>query len=387
MDTKKLLIICGSIVGGFLLLLLIVWLISLSKPKYITYESLEKKLVSATQNYVRDNESKFQYDNVKYTVQYSNLLNGGYIQPIEELLSNPEGCSARVVVTRIEKEYSYVPYLNCADRYTTIELYKQILQNNTVTNTGSGLYRANDGTYFFKGKNVNNFVSFGIYDNGYDETEFLWRILSIGKDNSIKLRATKALVDQETPYDNRYNITKGETVGYNRFDDSMLQEKLTNIYTKDLLFNAEQKSKLIARNLCIGTRTDDDPSKDGSTECKTLSAKTYYFSTILPYEYLRISLDPNCTGLKERSCSNDNYLGRTGQSAEWLVTAVPENDYQAYTFDGYAFEKSRAESDRNLYVVIELNDSAFYKTGDGTLENPYKIKLTTDYDENSTVKK
>ena len=380
MDTKKLLIICGAIVGGFLLLLLIIWLISLTKPKYITYEALESKLVSASQNYVRDNEDKFKSDNTKYTLQYQNLLNGGYIKPIEELLSNPQGCSARVVVTRVNGEYSYVPYLNCADRYTTIELYKQVLQNNQVVMNGSGLYRSADGGYYFKGKNVNNFVSFGTYDKGYDEDEeFIWRIMSIAMDGTIKLRATRALVDNKTYYDNRYNITREDNVGYNRFDDSALQEKLTEVYEKNLVFNSEQSTKLVPRHLCIGARSDEDVTKDGTTECAKRSAKEYYFSTITPYEYLRVSLDPNCTNVQEKSCSNDNYLARTGQSIEWLITAVADNDYQAYTFDGYSFEKTKAEAERSLYLVVEVNDSAFYKTGDGTEENPYRIKLSSDY--------
>ena len=387
MDTKKLFIVCGAIIGGLLLLLLIVWLISLSRPKYITYEALEKKLVAASQNYVRDNEDKFKTDNAKYVIKYSNLVNGGYIAPIDELLSNPEGCGAQVVVTKQNNEYSYVPYLNCADRYTTIELYKQVLQNNTVVNDGSGLHRTADGGYYFKGKNVNNYVSFGILDKGYDVEECYWRILSIGKDNSIKLRATKPLPDNQTTYDNRYNINKEETIGYNRFDDSILQEKLTAIYDNNIVFNAEQKTKLIPRHLCIGARTDDDTTKDGSTECSKLSAKSYYISTITPYEYLRVSLDPNCTSIKEKSCSNDNYLARTGQSIEWLITAVPDNDYQAYSFDGYTFDKTKAEAERNLYIVVELNDSAFYKTGDGSLENPYRIKLSTDYEEDNGTRR
>ena len=86
MDTKKLLLICGGIVGGFLILLLVIWLISLSKPRYITYEALEAKMVAASKNYVNDNESKFANDNARYNLGYQTLVAGEYISPMDEII-------------------------------------------------------------------------------------------------------------------------------------------------------------------------------------------------------------------------------------------------------------------------------------------------------------
>ena len=190
MDTKKFIIICASILGGFLLLLLIVWLISLTRPKYITYEELEKKTVSASKNYVNDNEDKFTTDNAKYNLGYQTLVAGEYIKPLEELLEDATTCAASITISKNSGEYSYVPYLNCGDRYRTIELYKQILNDNQLVSRGSGLYRANNGGYYFRGKNLNNYVAFGTVRKNSSVNDYIWQIMSIGSDNTVKLRAT-----------------------------------------------------------------------------------------------------------------------------------------------------------------------------------------------------
>ncbi len=378
MDTKKMLLICGGVLGGFILLLLVVWLISLAKPKYITYESLENKLVSASKNYVKDNESKFEKDNTRYAIKYQTLVNGGYIKPIEELLKEPDNCAASVTVSKMNGEYSYVPYLNCGDRYTTIELYKQILNDNQVVTSGSGLYRAADGTYYFRGKNVNNFVAFGSYEKRSKTVDNIWQILSIGPDHSIKLRATFTSNDYKTAWDDRYNEGADKYVGYNMFDDSVLQEVLTNLYEKGSILNSEQQSKLIGRHLCVAPRAVEDDTIDGSTECATRSKNVYYYSTITPYEYMRSSIDPNCKSMTSHSCSNFNFIAQNSQNDEWTITSGTTDDFQAAAFDGSIFYLAKSKNRKSLYVVVELNEYSFYKTGDGSSTNPYRIKLSTD---------
>ncbi len=375
---KKLFIICGGIIGGLLLLLLIVWLISVSKPKYITYEALEKKITAASKNYVKDNESKFTQDNARYNLSYQALVNGEYIKPMEELVKDSENCVASVTIRKVDGEFIYIPYLNCGDKYTTIELYKQILNDNPTVTTGSGLYRNYDGSYYFRGKNLNNYVAFGSDKNKKEDGDYLWQILSIGKDNTIRLRALFTIPFLKTVWDNRYNEASRKNVGYNDFDDSVIQEKLKAIYTSDRLFNVEQKSKLVPKRLCIGARSEDDETIDGSTECSKLSKELYYFGTLTPYEYMRISTDENCKNIKSRSCTNFNFLGRnSSQSEEWTVTPGVEDNSQVYSYSGTSFKLNTANNFYSIYLVIDLNEYSFYKTGDGSKTNPYKIKLST----------
>ncbi len=378
MDTKKFIIICASILGGFLLLLLIVWLISLTRPKYITYEELEKKMVSASKNYVKDNESKFTTDNAKYNLGYQSLVAGEYIKPLDELLEDSTSCTASVTISKNSGEYSYVPYLNCGERYRTIELYKQVLNDNQVTNNGSGLYRANNGDYYFRGKNLNNYVAFGTVKKNSTVNDYIWQILSISSDGTLKLRATFTENTIKTRWDDRFNEDSSKFVGYNIFNDSLLQEKLEELYKDKDFLNSELKSKLVSRHLCVAPRSAEDESQDGSTECSTLSTKAYYFSTITPYEFMRISLDPNCKNIYDRSCSNFNFISQNTQSTEWIMTAAPEENSKAYIFDGKIFDISTTKYNRNLYLVIELNEYSFYKSGDGSADNPYRIKLSNE---------
>ena len=88
---------------------------------------------------------------------------------------------------------------------------------------------------------------------------------------------------------------------------------------------------------------------------------------------MRTSLDENCTGMKNNSCTNFNYLSET-QKTEWVITNDASTNYTAYKFDGSRFESDKTKQVRILYVVINLNEYSFYKSGNGTEEDPYIIK-------------
>ena len=96
---------------------------------------------------------------------------------------------------------------------------------------------------------------------------------------------------------------------------------------------------------------------------------------------MRISTDENCKNIKSRSCSNFNFLGRSSQSEEWTVTPGVEDNSQVYSYSGSSFKLNTASNFYSIYLVIDLNEYSFYKTGDGSKTNPYKIKLSTKTEE------
>ena len=102
---------------------------------------------------------------------------------------NGENCKADIIVINNDNNYSYVPKLACGEDYESKELYKQVLLNNDIKTDGSGLYKADDGSYYFRGKVNNNYVSFGEYEGGRDTEEIIWQIMSIGPDNSIRMKS------------------------------------------------------------------------------------------------------------------------------------------------------------------------------------------------------
>lgn len=377
MDKKKMIIIFGGVLGFFVIMFIAIWLITSVKPKNLSYATVEQKIAQAAKKYVKDNESNFQTDG-KYSVQCQTLIDGGYMDPFNKLLKNSEGCTGYAIINKLNGDYSFVPYLNCGEKYVTIELYKKILNDNDVVTTGSGLYKSeNSNEYYFRGKNLNNYVTFGKYTKNNKLLDNTWQILSVNTEtNIVRLRSIISTTDYKVAWDDRYNNVENEYIGYNNFDDSIISEKLKEFYDSNKLFTTEEKTKMHARPLCIGTRLKTDEVNDGSIECAKLSAESYYIGTLTPYEYFRASLDENCKGFSTRDCSNFNYLSMNNQSTEWTVIAGPDNNYQAYTFDGHVYSLTKAKNKQRIYFVIELNDLSFYDSGDGSMNNPYLIKLS-----------
>lgn len=370
---KKTLIIAGSsIIGLLVALMLVLYLITILKPRYYSYEKAEELIKTAVDTYYKKNPAMLPSEDGSYNLDYSVLVEGEYIKPLNEILKDGDSCTIQISVNKKELVYSYIPYLNCGDNYQTIELYKKIINDNEVITTGSGLYQDTEGNYYFRGKVKNNYVSFGIIEDGKDTEPRIWRIIGVDSNNNIKLRSTQP-TEIKTAWDDRYNAEEKSYVGYNDFENSVIKERLIELYDENIIFRDEEKTKLTATNLCIGSRKLEDKSTDGKTECSVLTTDQYYFSTILPYEYMRASLDENCTGMKNNSCTNFNYLSET-QKTEWVITNDASTNYTAYKFDGSRFESDKTKQVRILYVVINLNEYSFYKSGNGTEEDPYIIK-------------
>lgn len=370
---KKTLIIAGSSIIGLLVTLIIVlYLITVLKPRYYSYEKAEKLIITAVDNYYKKNPAMLPSEDGNYNLSYSVLVEGEYIKPLNEILEDGDSCTIQISVNKKDLIYSYIPYLNCTDKYQTIELYKKILSDNEVVTTGSGLYQDNEGNYYFRGKVKNNYVHFGNIDDGSETEPRIWRIIGIDSNNNIKLRSTQP-TETKNSWDNRYNAQEKSYIGYNDFENSIIKERLTELYNENEILTDEEKTKLVPSQLCIGARTLEDTSIDGKTECSTLSIDEYYFGTILPYEYMRASLDENCTGMKNNSCTNFNYLSDS-QKIEWTVTKDASTNYSVYKFDGNRFESDKAKQVRVLYLVVNLNEYSFYKSGDGSEEKPYIIK-------------
>lgn len=370
--SKKLIIFMGAIFGVMVLLILAIYLMTSLKPRYVSFDDVEEKIAAATEKYFKKHPELLPQTDGSHTLAYDNLVQDKVIEPLSKVVKGGEKCGAVITIVKSGANYSYMPYVNCGSDYTTVELYKKVLQDNKLVGEGNGLYMTKDNEYFFRGNVKNNYVSFGSVTVKKKTTPLIWRILSI-KDGNIKLISTTKL-DERVKWDDRWNETENGFDGYNEFERSKISEYLTNLYTSNSVLNANESGKLVPMKLCVGARNKNDQSKTGATECAKLSNDNYYFGTITPYEYMRISLDSNCNGLKNRSCSNYNFLSSLNHSTEWTVTSTDENNYKAYTFSGTAFSESNTSNKSYIYPVITINSYAFFKNGDGTSENPYLVK-------------
>ena len=373
MNKKTIMIMGGGLIGFLVLLLLVLWLLTLFKTKYYTYEEVEEKIVESCEKYYKSYPELLPTTDGKSTLSYTSLVNSNLIKPLNELLEDGDSCSVEIIVNKNGNNYGYIPKLSCGQKYTTTELYKQVLKDNSVVTENAGLYQAQDGSYYFRGKVKNNFVVFGNTESKGKESPILWQIVSIGKDNTIKLRNVTE-TKLKTKWDDRYNSTVSSYIGYNDFELSLIKEYLKELETNDEFLKSKDIAKLDAKELCIGPRSETETSKDGSAECSVLSKDKFVFSTLLPYEYMRASLDDNCTTADNNACTNLNYLSDVTTETEWSITPYNGNDYQAYTFDGYTYEATDAKSKNYLYVVVNLNEFAFYKSGTGTETDPYIIR-------------
>lgn len=376
MDNKKLIIIGSSVIGVIVLLLIVLWLVSIFGGKKLTYEQAEEKIVNAADKYYKDNPTMLPASDGDYSLSYQTLVDAGYIKPLSELLKDGDKCSAEVTVNAQNSAYSYIAFLNCPGNYETKEL-RSVLTNSVVT-SGEGLYN-NNGTYYYKGENINNYIIIGMSGNEKKEKSVTGRIMSIESDGTIKVKLdTKT--ENTYVWDDRYNETKLGNDGYNIFEKSRIKDTLKALETENkddsdtLILSNKVKSKLVSKKLCIGIRTENDTSKDGSTECSVLSTDTYLFSLMTPYEYMRASMDENCKTLNDLSCSNYNYLAKYSQGSEWLLTATNQNNYKAYAFTGTALNLSKASNSKRLRFIVSLNKHTFYKSGTGTSTDPYIIK-------------
>ena len=374
MNKKSIIILAGSVIGLLIVLLIIVWLMSVFSNHYYTYETVEDKIASAAEKYYKNNPQMLPATNGKYNLSYSTLVENDYIKPLNEILKDGDNCSADILVVNNNSNYSYIPKLNCGDNYQSRELFRQVLNDNLVVTSGSGLYRSPDGGYYFRGKVNNNYVAFGSEKRRKTEIDYLWQILSINPDNTVTMRSLRH-TEERTPYDDRYNETRGKYDGYNDFSMSVFKDFLQDLDKNNSFLNEELKSKLIRRNICIAKRDQNDTSRDGSAECSQKSTEEFLFYTLLPYQYMRASLDENCKVAGSDSCSNFNFLSASESvSKEWSITADKADNYHAYSFDGYTFDtRSIVKTEKYIYPVVTVSEYAFYKSGTGTKTDPYRL--------------
>lgn len=373
-DKKKLIIIGASLVGFLVVILLATWIISIVKPHYYTYEEVEEKITQAVKSYYDTNPTLVPTTDGDYTIQYSTLVDGKFIKPLNEILKDGDNCTVNIVVNKSGDNIAYLPYLTCPGTYETKELYRVIKDNSPVVTEGSGLYEDENGGYYFRGEVKNNYVVFGTISINDKDNPYLWRIISIEDDNTIKIINETGKRDQYS-WDNRYNEGKDATWGYNNFELSRAKEILKNTESNEEIVNESIKNAIISKELCIGKRKLDDETKNGSVECSVKSTDKYMFGLITPYEYMRASLDDNCKVASSPSCSNYNYLYHDRWNT-WSLTALDtkDNDYSVFYLNGSNFNTTRASLERRFILTAYINKRALFKSGNGTLEDPYVVR-------------
>lgn len=260
--------------------------------------------------------------------------------------------------------------------HATLSAIETILTADPLTASGSGLYE-DDGTYYYRGSNVKNYVTIG------SDT---WRIVSMNKvDRTIKLMKDRPI--SNSFWDNGSNLlflgSKDETgtvVPSNALNllESYYSSTTSSInatiagaaFTKKLYPNGSWNAGSITTLSNVS-----DLKRLGKTT--TITSK---MGLLTPFEYANASIDKGCETTITETCRNDNYLytlmastpsfggawlmNNDGVSKIWYVNTNGVLDTSAPNSATYALFPV-------LYVKNTVVVSATGTGLQGTKENPY----------------
>ena len=89
---------------------------------------------------------------------------------------------------------------------------------------------------------------------------------------------------------------------------------------------------------------------------------------------MNASLDENCTSTLSESCQNYNYIYTDISSFIVTLNASSDDTYSVIVVDDGMLDTMSAKSSMHIYPVIYINKLTLYNTGDGSSENPYRVR-------------
>ncbi|MDD2505107.1 MAG: hypothetical protein PHF21_02405 [Bacilli bacterium] len=357
----KLLRIMGIAAGIIILFIIIIALFSSCvKNKKYTIDELENKLITLSKSYYNKNKDSLPNEGESTTLSTGHFISSGYFKELK--LTSGATCTGEIIVTNNNGYYLYLPKLTCGNDIKPVTFVNQIKEDNLVK-TGEGLYEYGS-TYLFRGENIKNYLHFN---------DKIWRIIKINADDTIRIIENKK--SESSTWDNRYNLDKKSNTGINDFVanniNSRIKNKLEEIYNKEQFFSDEVKAYFSKQDLCIGKRAETDTNNDGTIECSNL-IKDQVLGLIQVNEYLQASLDENCTTTSSISCTNYNFLAKL-ESNTWTLTADKDSSFKVFKLD-YGLSLANASNTSGIAIAVNLSPNLLYKSGTGTLNDPYIIK-------------
>jgi type II secretory pathway pseudopilin PulG len=345
-----------------------------------SFEESAKLYVTRHRDTVENDLDLYNY----YTLALSDLKSDGLLTKAN--LVDPRNnenidLAKKIIVTReadmslticFEDRGCFIPTL------LTNELTKE---GNVVSETTEGLhYDATNDYYFYMGSNPKNWLEF---DN------YLWRIVKINVDGSIKLI-------YEGPKNKDIKDLTG-TLASKTFADSntntfssttSLSTYLQNFYTSNI--QATNTSKIQATKWCIGKTSYSTSGTAKSTflsnECSAQTTDNINVGLLNASDYLYASLDTTCltsyktSGDNGNSCKNNNYLYKSNYNYWSINGDSTTTNVWIVNHLGSLGAPVAANTNAEVRPAINLIPSVLIAKGDGTHDNPYTIKDTVNVD-------
>ena len=246
-----------------------------------------------------------------------------------------------------------------------------ILDKEPIVTSGDGLYEDEyeEGRYFYKGADPNNYVTFNNEQAG-------WRIMSIEPDKTLKIVTTNTIGYQY--WDSSYSNNWSRPASINAYLNSTYYNSLTDI----------AKGQIVSNNFNIGTVTSGN--NDLKTQMNNESSVKWYGKIALPTvsEYLRTNSNINkCKTLNLASknvstCKNTNWMYEGG--GWWLLSGVTGRSDMVFYVSGssnyYVYSEQTYNGNApngaayNTHPVLNLSSTVNIIGGNGSQNNPYVIE-------------
>ena len=361
---KKFLILAFCIIISPIVFIAFLAIIQSCSNARMNYESYEKKMISASEKYIKSKNTIPKEEGELVKIDLSILVKSGYIKSPEKALKD-ESCNGSVSVRRNGASIdindggflNYTVSLKCDD-YTTATLVSKITSN--VVTSDSGLYSVGD-EYIFKGNKVNNYVDF--FGNTY-------RIMSIDKDGVMRLIRNEIELGSKY-WDNKYNTEVNRSYGKSIYKDSAILSYLINDYKNSKKISKKAKAHIVAYDTCIGKRKIGDYAIDKAADCAEKLPKQV-ISLATMSDFALASTDPECNSIVSRSCRNYNYLFQVASST-WTSNSVSDNTYEIYFINDGLIDYIEASNYNEYNIVIYIDGNELYNGGKGTADDPYVI--------------
>lgn len=357
---KKLYLYLGISVGVMLILIAVMLVIKFVIGNKVSFEAAENKIRNAAITYVEARTELLPIKGESTRIEFNDLVTAEVIKPFDKLLQDSEAtCTAHVIIENNNENYLYTPYLDCGDKYQTTKL-NDIIKTSGVVTSGEGLYEI-EGNLVFRGEKLNNYIRFANKD---------WRIVRINNDGTIRL--VEIMREDTYVWDDRYNSEMQATNGINDYRISRVKDVLDELYNNEKEFSKKDKTYLAKQNVCIGKRNENDTNLSNGIECSE-TLDNQYLSLIQINEYALASIDKNCTTVMNKECSNYNYLA-TFERGYWTITGTANRSDRIYKINKNV-STNIAASANTIRLVVNLSANTLYESGNGSEENPYKIKM------------
>ncbi len=356
---KKFLMIGGVLIGAIVLVIILMVVIKLLAGPGKNYSKLEEKLQKAAQDYLKDNPESIPEEGSSIVLDAETIISAGNMSSMDKYVDDT--CTGYVTIMNNSGLSLYLPHIECTE-YHTVHLSDKIIEDQLVEDPDNpyqgGLYQVGD-EYIFKGKSVNNYISFG---------GLLWRVLRV--DENGNLRVVKAEAEsRKRIWDNKYNVDIKRSYGINDYQNSYLKEVLDANYKE---IKDKNKAHLIPHDVCIGKRSKNDLSLSYDIDCSEV-LPGQYLSVVNTLDFPMASLDENCTYVGSGACTNYNYLYSTVTSS-WTSIGSADISYEAFYIGGGYINTQRTNKNSAFHWLIYLSGQELYTSGSGTKDDPYVIQ-------------